>query len=165
MSKSMSQSFPTAKDTDQPRARSSQPEASAAYGSFELDDDRFLSAMETGSYPPEKFRHADHIRLAWIYIRTYAPQMVAPRISYTIRHFAARIGKEQKYHETITTAWLRLVEVAHRATPEVTAFDDFLLKHAWLLDRDRLSVFYSSKCLSSEQARTHMVPPDRYPLP
>ena len=161
----MSLSFPNTKDTDQSPARSPQPQASAASGSFELDDDRFLSAMEAGSYPPENFRHADHVRLAWIYIRTYSLQIAAARISHTIRQFAARIGEERKYHETITGAWLRLVEVAHRATPEVTAFDDFLIKHPWLLDRDRLTVFYSSKCLSSEQARTHMVPPDRYPLP
>ena len=161
----MSESFPTTAHADQQAAESQPPTASPAYGSFEFDDDRFLAAMESGSYPAEKFKHADHIRLAWIYVRRYPAQAAAARISNTIRQFAVRIGKEQKYHETITRAWLRLVEVAQRATPELTAFDDFLIKHAWLLDRDRLNAFYSSECLSSEHARTHMVAPDRHPLP
>ena len=138
---------------------------SPIYGSSELNDERFLSAMESGSFPAEKFKHGDHIRLAWIYVRSNPPEMAAVRISNTIRQFAVRIGQEKKYHETITLAWLRLVEVAHRATPELTAFHDFLSKHAWLLDRDRLKAFYSSECLSSEQARAQMVAPDRHPLP
>jgi hypothetical protein len=138
---------------------------SPPYGSSELNDEGFLSAMESGLFPVEKFKHGDHIRLAWIYVRSNAPEMAAVRISNTIRQFAVRAGKEQKYHETITRAWLRLVEVAHRATPEITAFDDFLGKHAWLLDRDRLKAFYSPEYLSSEQARMQMVVPDRHPLP
>lgn len=161
----MSQSFSITRDPDQPAALSQQLAASSAYGSFEFDDQRFLSAMESGSYPAEKFKHADHLRLAWIYVRRYPPQVAAARISNIIRQFAVRVGKGEKYHETITGAWLRLVEVAHRATPELTAFDDFLSKHAWLLDGDRLNAFYSSECLSSEHARTHMVEPDRHPLP
>ena len=161
----MSHSSPTTTEADQPAAGSRPPAASPAYGSFEFDDDRFLSAMESGSYPAEKFKHADHIRLAWICVRRYPPQVAAARIANTIRQFATRLGKGQKYHETITGAWLRLVEVAHRATPEVTAFDDFLIKHGWLLDRNRLNAFYSSECLSSNRARTHMVAPDLYPLP
>lgn len=162
----MSHSSSITTEADQPAARLQPPGvASPAYGSFEFEDDRFLAAMESGSYPAEEFKHADHIRLAWMYVRRYPPHEATARISNTIRQFAVRVGKEQKYHATITGAWLRLVEVAHRATPELTAFDDFLRKHAWLLDRDRLNAFYSSECLSTEHARTHMVAPDRHPLP
>jgi hypothetical protein len=47
----------------------------------------------------------------------------------------------------------------------VTAFDDFLTKHGWLLDRSALSAFYSSAHLSSEAARRGWADPDQMPFP
>jgi hypothetical protein len=135
------------------------------YGSCGLDEDEFVSRVESCCYPNERFRHGDHIRLAWIYVRRYGAREAEKRITTTIQRFATSLGHEKKYHETLSRAWLRLVAVAHALTPKIASFDEFTTKHGWLLDRSALTTFYSGRCLSSEAARHGWVEPDRTPLP
>jgi hypothetical protein len=137
----------------------------ATYGSYLLGEDEFVAAVEECRYANAEFRHADHIRLAWIYVRRYGASQAEERIAETIRRFAISQGHERKYHGTLTRAWLRLVATAQHLTPRATAFDEFLAKHGWLLDRSALSVFYSGARLSSEAARGGWADPDRRPLP
>ena len=137
----------------------------ATYGSCLLAEDEFVAVVEGCRYANAEFRHADHIRLAWIYVRRHGARQAEERIAATIRRFAISLGHETKYHETQTRAWLRLVATAQHLTPTVTAFDDFLTKHGWLLDRNALSAFYSSSHLSSEAARRGWADPDQMPFP
>ena len=137
----------------------------ATYGSGLLAEDEFVAVVEGCRYTNAEFRHADHIRLAWIYVRRYGARQAEERIAATIRRFAISQGHETKYHETQTRAWLRLVATAQHLTPTVTAFDDFLTKHGWLLDRSALSAFYSRAHLSSEAARRGWADPDQMPFP
>ena len=137
----------------------------ATYGSYLLDEDEFVSAVEECRYRNAEFRHADHIRLAWIYVRRYGACQAEERIAETIRRFAISHGHEGKYHGTLTRAWLRLVATAQVLTPRVTTFNEFLAKHGWLLDRSALSAFYSGARLSSAAARCGWADPDRRPLP
>jgi hypothetical protein len=137
----------------------------ATYGSRSLNDDEFLEAVEQCRYLNAEFRHADHIRLAWIYVRRYGAGAAEERIAETIRRLAISQGHEAKYHETLTRAWLRLVALAEYLTPTLTAFDEFVAKHCWLLDRSVLLAFYSDTCLSSDAARHRWVDPDRRSLP
>lgn len=136
-----------------------------AYGSHLLNEDEFVSKVEGCCYQNAEFKHADHIRLAWIYLRRYRPESAEERIIATIRRFATSVGHAEKFHETMTRAWLRLVASAHFATPEAASFEDFIEKHGWLLERNALSPFYTSAHLSSEAARRQWVEPDRRHLP
>ena len=135
------------------------------YGSCSLGEDEFVAAVEETRYPNAEFHHPDHLRLAWVYVRRYGPLEAEERITRTIRRFAASLGHEEKYHETMTRAWLRLVAAAEQLTPNLNSFDDLLAKHAWLLDRSALSAFYSGDCLSNAVARCVWAEPDRRPLP
>ena len=146
-------------------ARSAVLERSVSYGSRKWEEDRFVASMEDCSYPKEQFKHGDHIRLAWIYLRRYGLQQSEQRIATTIRRFAISLGHEEKFHQTITLAWLLLVNAAYAATPEIASFDEFLANHAWLLSRGALAPFYSQNCLSSGAARHGWVEPDRRTLP
>jgi hypothetical protein len=130
-----------------------------------MAEDEFVAAVEENRCANAEFRHADHIRLAWIYVRRYGARHAEERIAGTIRQFAISHGHERKYHETLTRAWLRLVAAALRLTPRATTFDGFLDKHGWLLDRSALSAFYSGMRLSSDAARRRWADPDRMPLP
>ena len=136
----------------------------ATYGSCLLDDDEFVAAVEGCRYA-NAFRHADHLRLAWIYVGRYGAREAEERIVATIRRFAISHGHETMYHDTQTRAWLRLVATAHHLTPTMAAFDEFLTKHGWLLDRNVLSAFYSRSHLSSEVARRRWVDPDQCHFP
>jgi hypothetical protein len=135
------------------------------YGSAGWDEDAFVRAFEACEYPPEKFRHADHIRLAWIYLRRYGAEGAEERIRTSIRNFATTVGHAPKYHETMTLAWLRLVEAAYTATPELTDYVAFVSQHPTLLDKNALSSFYSPQVLACEQARHEWIAPDLKPLP
>ena len=85
----------------------------ATCGSFLLGEDDFVAMVEDCRYANAEFRHADHIRLAWIYVRRYGARQAEQRIVDAIRRFATSAGHETKFHETQTRAWLRLVATAH----------------------------------------------------
>jgi hypothetical protein len=135
------------------------------WGSAELADESFLRSFESCEYPNERFKHADHIRLAWIYIRRFGAQAAECRILTSIRRFAVSLGHEEKFHATVTTAWLRLVYVAYCTMPTTDDFDKFICSHMWLLEKSALSSFYSPSLLSSDRARREWVEPDLRNLP
>ncbi|HZU41851.1 MAG TPA: hypothetical protein VE994_04200 [Terriglobales bacterium] len=138
---------------------------SVNYGSAAWDEDAFVRAFEACEYPPEKFRHADHIRLAWIYVRRYGLAGAEERIRMSIRNFATSVGHAPKYHETMTRAWLRLVYAAYAATPGLTDYVAFVSQHPTLLDKSALAPFYSPQVLTSDEARHNWILPDLKPLP
>jgi len=130
-----------------------------------LSDDEFTNAFESCELPNEAFHHRDHLRLAWIYLRSYGPVEAQARMSESIRRFAAHHGSADKYHETITVAWLRLVCNAIRRTPRQAAFEDVLAVFPGLLAKTALSEHYSSAVLESAAARMVFVEPDLKPIP
>jgi hypothetical protein len=130
-----------------------------------MTDVEFRQAMEACLIPGDAFHHRDHIRLAWIYLREAGPAEATGLIRETIQRYAAHHGAAQKYHETLTVAWLRLVDSAMRSTPGVESFDAFAARHAHLLDKDAPRTFYSAELLSSDRARAEWVEPDLARLP
>jgi hypothetical protein len=135
-----------------------------AWGSACMDDDSFVSAFEACLYPPDRFRHLDHVRLAWIYTRRLGADAAEDRMAGSILRFARSLGHDEKFHATITTAWMRLVRIACSSTPGIDDFDRFLSSHPWLADKGTLDLFYSQTALSSQQARQEWIEPDIRPL-
>ncbi|HWE08644.1 MAG TPA: hypothetical protein VG325_04790 [Solirubrobacteraceae bacterium] len=52
------------------------------------------------------FGHREHLELAWTYLRLHPTEEAERVMVAAIRHIARRHGAEEKYHETITRAWL-----------------------------------------------------------
>jgi hypothetical protein len=71
----------------------------------------------------------------------------------------------QKYHETITVAWARIVAHHVAADPAVCDFDAFVTRYPALLDKTLLARHYSGAALGSATARADWVAPDLVPLP
>jgi flavin reductase ActVB len=140
-------------------------EGMVIWGSVELDEEEFVRSFESCEYPNERFKHLDHIRLAWIYVRRFGVGEAENRIANAIRRFAVSLGHEEKYHQTLTKAWLRLVYAAYCATPATDDFGKFIGAHLWLAERNALGVFYSEQLLSSERARRGWIEPDLRSLP
>ena len=128
-----------------------------------LSDDEFAVAFETCHIANEEFHHREHLRLAWIYLRRFGSE-AGPRIRAAICRFAAAHGKADKYHETVTFAWLRLVADGAQRT-NARSFAELLRALPELLDKNTLNQHYSPERLSSDAARTGFVLPDRKPLP
>ncbi|MGZ4187122.1 MAG: hypothetical protein ACXVFA_16730 [Solirubrobacteraceae bacterium] len=110
------------------------------------------------------FGHREHLELAWTYLRLYPVEEAEGVIIAAIRHLARRHGAEQKYHETITRAWLRCVAV-HRQRWGAESFADFIERNPELLDGRLLEHFYSRELIFGEPARAVWVDPDLRPLP
>jgi hypothetical protein len=131
----------------------------------ELSDSEFVRAFEACELSNECFHHRDHLRLAWIYLKSHGEAEARRRLGDTIRRFAGHHGKSDKYHETITAAWLRLVASAMDRSPRGASFDDLTIAAPELLDKNTIERFYSVVVLASESARTSWVEPDLQPLP
>ena len=67
-----------------------------------MEDREFLAAFEAGTLPEDQFQHRDHVRAAWLILQDAPPASALARFSSALRHFAARLGKADRYHETIT---------------------------------------------------------------
>jgi hypothetical protein len=128
-----------------------------------MTDQEFVKAFETCRLPNESFHHRDHLRLAWIYLRTYGRDASA-RIGASIRRYAAFHGKSDKYHETVTVAWMLLLAEQAASAPEAS-FEQILTQRPELLDKNTLHQYYSPELLASSAARLDFVAPDRKPLP
>jgi hypothetical protein len=88
------------------------------------------------------FGHREHLELAWTYLRVYPMDEAASVMTEAVRHDARRHGAEDKYHETITRAWLRFVAV-HMQRWGAESFEAFLTANPDLLDRTLIEHFYS----------------------
>ncbi|GAA3205677.1 hypothetical protein GCM10010532_027400 [Dactylosporangium siamense] len=69
----------------------------------------------------------------------------------------------QRYHVTISRAWVELVACHTEAGED--DFDAFLARCPDLLDKRLLTRFYRSTTLASVAARNGWVEPDLHPIP
>lgn len=129
-------------------------------GSADLSDDEFLKLFLACNLPPEKFRHADHLRLAWLHTRRQAPGNAVSYVRNDIRRYAVHNGVEHLFHETITIGWVLLV-----ATHREESFQAFLNDNRARLNLNLLHHFWTPSLLASNEARTRWVPPDLLELP
>jgi hypothetical protein len=134
-------------------------------GTAHLSDEALVVEFESCRLPTAQFHHADHIRLAWILLGQMDEAEATRRIERAIRRYAEHNGIGQKYHQTITLAWMMLVAAARRATPHAACFDEFAEQHPELLAVKNLNNYYTSERLASPEARAGWLEPDLEPLP
>ena len=129
-------------------------------------DDEFLRAFFSGTLPNAGFHHRDHLRLAWLVVRRDGAEAGEQAVADGIRRFAAAHGHAERYHETLTRFWVRLI--AHVARASATAdegFDALLAAHPRLLDAELPLRHWSREALFGSAARAAWSPPDLVPLP
>ena len=134
-------------------------------GASGWSDEDLLRAFEDLSLPADQFHHREHIRVAWLYLKSSDATRAAERMAAGILRFANHHGATQKYHRTVTLAWIRLVAAALVETPERHDFTQFLAEHAELADKGLLKKYYSPELLQTNGAREGWVEPDLLPLP
>lgn len=101
-----------------------------------MTDPEFVEAIEACLLPGSEFTHRNHIRLAWLYLAQYAPDVADQRIAQTIQRYATSLGAAKKYNHELTLSWMRRVERAMGATP-AQDFDTFIAAHSDLLSSRR----------------------------
>lgn len=132
-----------------------------------MTDDELMADFEAGRVPEGGFHHREHIRVAWNYLRVHGLPGALARFCAGLRHFAAAQGVPGLYHETITVAYILLINERLSASREL-AWDDFAAAYPELLawKPSILDTLYEADTLTSERARQVFVMPDRVaPLP
>jgi hypothetical protein len=112
----------------------------------------------------ERFGHREHVHLTWLAVRRVGVPAAVGLVSDGIRRTARYAGVPQKYHATVSRAWVELVghHAAEHAEDDFTAFADH---HPALLDKRLLARFYRPATLASSQARAGWVEPDLAAFP
>lgn len=128
-----------------------------------MTDDAFLAALENCRLDPAEFSHAAHIRAGFLYLQRHDFAEALGAMRRAIKAFAASIGKDDLYHETITTAFMTLINARLAVEPAGVAWEGFAARHRDLFDGTALSQHYSRECLQHPLARQIFLLPDRVP--
>jgi hypothetical protein len=128
-----------------------------------MNDPEFLAAFEDGSLPEGRCHHTDHVRAAWLLLREEAPAAALDRFSAALKRFAASKGKTRLYHETITWAYLLLINERMERGGRGRGWDEFAASNPDLLvwRPGVLDEYYTPETLGSDLARRVFVLPDR----
>ena len=122
-----------------------------------MTDEKFLAALEDTSLPDADFRHRDHLRAAYLYLRRDGFAEAVGTMSAALRRFAASRGKAERYHETVTIAFLALINERLASSGDPGSFDAFIARHPEIAERDLLTRYYRPETLASENARRSFV--------
>jgi hypothetical protein len=63
-----------------------------------VSDDEFVAAFEDCTLPLESFRHADHVRMAFLYLGRYPLLEAIREFSASLLKFAVAYGKTNLYN-------------------------------------------------------------------
>lgn len=128
-----------------------------------MDDEEFLSGFENCTLPAVSFHHADHVRVVWLYLRRYPVLQALAKFTESLQRFANANSKPNLYHETITWAYVFLINERMERNGRAHSWEDFAAKNSDLFDwkNSILKAYYREETLRSELARNTFVFPDK----
>ena len=111
-----------------------------------------LEALETGALDPGKFSHREHVRLAYGMLERYSFGEAVTRFSRAVKLVAAKAGRPEIYHETITVAFLAVIG-ERRSRARSSNWAEFKANNGDLFDKRCLEQWYDAEQLGSDLAR------------
>jgi hypothetical protein len=124
-------------------------------------DRELIDSFEAATLDPAAFHHADHVRLAWLHLRRYPPPVALERFTSGLRRLAAAAGKADRYHETVTWAYLLLINERMERCGRDLSWAEFSRLNPELLTwrPSILEAYYPAEVLASDLARRVFVLP------
>jgi hypothetical protein len=117
------------------------------------DDARFLAALEDCTLPPDCFDHAAHVRAGYLYLRRAPFPQATASMCAAIARYARALGQPDRYHETITVAFMALINAQLRQQGDGGGWAQFRARNPHLLRSDALLAYYPRVVLESREAR------------
>jgi hypothetical protein len=130
-----------------------------------MSEDEIIHAALAEIVSSAGFHHRDHVRLAWRLNRELGVVVAPGAIARAIQHVAAQHGQPEKYHETLTQFWARVVGYHTQRGSEFADFERFITAYPQLLDKELPNRHWRRETLYSEAARATWVEPDLLALP
>jgi hypothetical protein len=138
---------------------------SLANNNSSLTDAEFLRLFESATLPKKQWTHEAHLRMAYLYLRqTPNIDALLPCIRERIQAYNLAQSNKNGYHETITVAFLHIVQARMRSGNAQT-FLVFKAENPGIFQSTYLGRHYSEAILFAPEARLTFIPPDREPLP
>lgn len=108
---------------------------------------------------PSEFPHSEHVHIAFEMLKRHDFPETVLHFSRTLRAMAAKAGKPEAFHQTVTIAFLSLI--AERIESGGAAdFVDFAQANPDLLEKTVLSRWYGADRLASAAARRTFLLPE-----
>jgi hypothetical protein len=128
-----------------------------------LDDAALVERFEAGEEPPGGFHHREHVRVAWWYLTHHSLPEALTRFSTALKRFALARSKPGLYHETITVAFVLLINERLDGTAGEESWAQFADRNPDLLTwrPSVLDRYYKPETIASDRARRTFVFPDR----
>ena len=118
-----------------------------------MTDEQFLLALESCSLQESEFGHRAHVRAGYLYLKKSGFAAALERMRQSIRAYATHHGKSDRYHETITVAYLALIQQCMFERGDAGDWATFARANPALSDPKLLERFYDRAVLESELAR------------
>jgi hypothetical protein len=124
--------------------------------------DPLVQAFERAAIDPTKFHHREHLYVAWCYLRALPLEDALARYVHHLRRLANALGVPQKFHATMTWAYVVLLHDAMERSPGAS-FDELVAMNPAILDHrgGALYAYYDRAQLDADEARRRFVLPRR----
>lgn len=128
-----------------------------------MEDQEFIERFEACTLPAESFHHEQHVRVVWLYLQRYPVLETLTRFSESLKRFATANGKPNLYHETITWAYVFLINERINRDGDEHSWEQFVAANGDLFDwkNSVLKSLYHDDTLGSELAKRIFILPDR----
>ena len=129
----------------------------------ELAAESLIPDFEACRIDPEAFDHRAHLKLAWLYLDDRPLWAAAEALTEGLKRLTRTLGAEDKYHETITWAYVLLIHDRRARLGDGHAWSEFEATNPDLFctKPSALATYYRAETLNSELARRTFVMPDR----
>lgn len=121
-----------------------------------------LADFEAGRIDPARFPHREHVRVSYELLERHPFPEALLHLARGLRRLAARAGRPEVYHETITAAFLALI-AERRLSGGHRNWEDFAARNPDLFRKGFIEEIYEPAVLQSSVARQTFVLPRRRP--
>jgi hypothetical protein len=118
-----------------------------------MTDEDFLRSLERCVLLESEFGHAAHVRAAYLYLQEAEFVGALERMRRAIRNYAAHLGKPDRYHETITVAYVALIQQHSCERGNGDGWVGFARDNSELFQPGLLRQYYTEAQLQSDIAR------------
>jgi hypothetical protein len=119
---------------------------------------QLLADFEAGRVDPARFSHREHVRVGYELLERHPFPEALLHLARGLRRLAAKAGKPEVYHETITAAFLALIS-ERRLRDAYAGFEDFAVRNPDLFRKQLLEEIYEPEALRSAVARMTFILP------
>jgi hypothetical protein len=128
-----------------------------------MNESEWMQTFESCTLPIDTFHHAEHVKMAFLYVQKYPPLEAMSRFSAALTRFSAANGKPALYNETITWAFILLVRERLARGEFLKTWEEFSAANPDLLTwKDNvLKKFYRAETLTSDLAKKVFLFPDK----